>query len=192
MKKSPRAVTVYTVDVNKVTTGQGPGWTALLKSMASVTSGKYFDVSSASAGSEIADALGRIFSEIQAVNSVFASVSLPTSVNTEGTYLNQVYIGMFRPDEDGFPRWPGNLKQYKLGIINNQLRTLDADNIQAINTSTGFITECARSFWTPTTAGHVLDVPAARRLYDRGHQLRQLQLSGWPDRREGRPGVCTP
>ena len=31
---------------NKVTTGQGPGWTALLKSMASVTSGKYFDVSS--------------------------------------------------------------------------------------------------------------------------------------------------
>ena len=83
---------------------------------------------------------------------MFASVSLPISVNTEGTYLNQVYIGMFRPDEDGFPRWPGNLKQYKLGIVSNQLRTLDADNIQAINTSTGFITECARSFWTPTTA----------------------------------------
>ena len=37
MKKSPRAITVYTVDVNKVTTGQGPGWTAMLKSMASVT-----------------------------------------------------------------------------------------------------------------------------------------------------------
>jgi type IV pilus assembly protein PilY1 len=152
MKKSPRGITVYTVDVNKVTTGQGPGWTALLKSMASVTSGKYFDVSSGAGGSQIADALGRIFSEIQAVNSVFASASLPTSVNSQGTYLNQVYIGVFRPDEDAFPRWPGNLKQYKFGIVNNQLRTLDADNLQAINTSTGFITECARSFWTPSTA----------------------------------------
>ncbi len=93
-----------------------------------------------------------IFSEIQAVNSVFASVSLPVSVNTEGTYLNQVYIGMFRPDQKALPRWSGNLKQYKLGIVSDQLRTLDADGNGAINSSTGFITECARSFWTPTVA----------------------------------------
>ena len=49
------------------------------------------------------DHAGRIFSRIQSVNSVFASVSLPVSVNTEGTYLNQVYIGMFRPDAEGAP-----------------------------------------------------------------------------------------
>jgi type IV pilus assembly protein PilY1 len=151
MKKSPRGITVYTVDVNKVTTGQGPGWTALLKSMANVTDGKYFDVNSAvNAGAEITTALGKIFSEIQAVNSVFASVSLPTSVNTEGTYLNQVYIGMFRPDPDAFPRWYGNMKQYKLALLNGLLKTVDADGADAINTSTGFITECARSYWTPT------------------------------------------
>ena len=40
----------------------------------------------------------KIFNEIQAVNSVFASASLPVSVNARGTYLNQVYMGMFRPD----------------------------------------------------------------------------------------------
>ena len=154
MKKSPKAITTYTVDVDKVTTGQGPGWTALLKSMAGVSGGKYFDVSSGNGGAQVANALGRIFSEIQAVNSVFASVSLPVSVNTEGTYLNQVYIGMFRPDQDGFPRWAGNLKQYKLALANNgtQLRTVDADGEHAINQATGFITECARSYWTPTTA----------------------------------------
>jgi type IV pilus assembly protein PilY1 len=152
MKKSPRAITTYTVDVDKVTTGQGPGWSALLRSMAGVSSGKYFDVSSGSGGAQVAAALGRIFSEIQAVNSVFASVSLPVSVNAEGTYLNQIYIGMFRPDQDGFARWSGNLKQYKLGLVSNALRTLDADGNSAINSSTGFITECARSFWTPTTA----------------------------------------
>ncbi|MES2500921.1 MAG: PilC/PilY family type IV pilus protein [Pseudomonadota bacterium] len=150
MKKSDLNITTYTVDINKVTNGQGPGFTALLKSMASVSSGKYFDVTDS--GSEIADALKGIFSEIQSVNSVFASVSLPVSVNTQGTFLNQVYIGMFRPDADAFPRWNGNLKQYKLGFINNVLQLLDADDKSAISSGgTGFIAECARSFWTPST-----------------------------------------
>jgi len=152
MKKSSKAITTYTVDVDKVTTGQGPGWTALLKSMAGVSGGKYFDVSSGNGGAQVAEALGKIFSEIQAVNSVFASVSLPVSVNTQGTYLNQVYIGMFRPDKDGMPRWAGNLKQYKLAKVGAQLKTVDADGAQAINPGTGFITECARSYWTPTSA----------------------------------------
>ncbi|TAK52941.1 MAG: pilus assembly protein PilY [Gammaproteobacteria bacterium] len=150
MHRSSRTITTYTVDVDKVTTGQGPGWTALLKSIAGVSSGRYFDVSSGSGGAVIADALGRIFSEIQAVNSVFASVSLPVSVNTQGTYLNQVYVGVFRPDQDALPRWAGNLKQYRLGIVGDMLRTLDADAQSAINPGTGFISECARSYWTPT------------------------------------------
>lgn len=149
MKKSSLAITTYTVDINKDTQGQGPGWTALLKSMANVSSGKYFDVTAS--GTQISDALNAIFSEIQATNSVFASVTLPVSVNTQSTYLNQVFVGMFRPDTDSFPRWPGNLKQYKLGIDGGVLKTLDADNKSAINSSTGFITECARSFWTPSS-----------------------------------------
>ncbi|AYC34328.1 pilus assembly protein PilY [Pseudomonas cavernae] len=149
MKKSNLGITTYTVDINKVTTGQGPGWTALLKSAANVSDGKYFDVTSS--GTQIADALKTIFSEIQSVNSVFASVSLPVSVNTQGTYLNQVFIGMFRPDQDSFPRWAGNLKQYKLGRTDGVLKLQDASSKAAINSSTNFITECARSFWTPTT-----------------------------------------
>ena len=51
-----------------------------------------------SAGTAVLDTLNNIFSEIQSVNSVFASVSLPISVNTQGTFLNKVYVGMFRPD----------------------------------------------------------------------------------------------
>lgn len=153
LKASSLGVTTYTIDVDKVTTGQGPGWSALLNSMAAVSGGKYFDVSSAvNGGQAIADALNGIFSEIQSVNSVFAAVSLPVSVNTQGTYRNQVYIGMFRPDRTAAPRWAGNLKQYKLGFINNVLKLQDADSVSAINSGTGFITECARSYWTPATA----------------------------------------
>lgn len=156
MKASSLGVTVYTIDVNPGSTGQGPGWTAVLKSMASVTGGEYRSVnSSTGAGAEIATAINDALSQIQAVNSVFASVSLPISVNTQGTYLNQVFIGQFRPDKDRYPRWNGNLKQYKLGFENNDpvnypaLRLLDAGGATAINNNTGFITECARSFWTP-------------------------------------------
>jgi type IV pilus assembly protein PilY1 len=148
LKVSTLGISVYTIDVNKLPTGQGPGWTALLQSTAGQSGGKYYDVSSAG----IEDALNDALSEIQSVNSVFASVSLPVSVNTQGTYLNQVYVGMFRPDQKLLPRWAGNLKQYKLGVLNGALKLEDADSNSAINNSTGFISECARSFWTPTTA----------------------------------------
>ncbi len=99
------------------------------------------------------DALKSITAKIASVNSVFAAVSLPVSVNTQGTYLNEIYIGMFRPAVNFAARWTGNLKQYKLGLTAaGVLRMQDADDKLAINTNTGFITECARSFWTPTAA----------------------------------------
>ncbi|WP_137887314.1 pilus assembly protein [Pseudomonas sp. 2FE] len=150
MKKSPLGITTYTVEV-ATGGGQAGGWTALMKSAAGVSDGKYFNVTANPSSANISAALNAILSEIQSVNSVFASVSLPVSVNTQGTYLNQVYIGMFRPDQKSSPRWAGNLKQYKLGRTNGVLKLQDAGSAAAINNSTGFITECARSFWTPTT-----------------------------------------
>jgi type IV pilus assembly protein PilY1 len=150
-KVSPLKVATYTIDVDPVSNGQGPGWTRLLQSMAEQAGGisQYSAVSSsANAGEEIKNAVNDALADIQAVNSVFASVSLPVSVNTQGTYLNQVFVGMFRPDEDALPRWHGNLKQYKLGMINDELRLLDADEAGAINNQTGFLRDCARSYWS--------------------------------------------
>ncbi len=152
MKESSLGITTFTIDVNPGTTGQGPGWTAVLKSMASISGGEYTAVSSsAGAGAEISDAINNALSQIQAVNSVFASVSLPVSVNTQGTYLNQVFVGQFRPDPNRNPRWNGNLKQYKMAMVSNTLRLVDANDNAAINPLTGFITECARSYWTPSS-----------------------------------------
>ena len=176
LRTSQVGASIYTIDIDKVTTGQGPGWTALLKSVAQQSSGKYFDVSSG-VGNAIADALNDIFSEIQSVNSVFASVSLPVSVNTQGTYLNQVYVGMFRPDTDANPRWAGNLKQYKLGQVGGQLRLQDADSKSAINSQTGFITECARSFWSPT----VLDTEWVNRPTGDCLTVASSRSSNFPD-----------
>jgi type IV pilus assembly protein PilY1 len=159
LKQDPTlGVVTYTIDVDPTPMPgghvNGMGNSALLESMAKVGGGKYFRVNSAvGGGAEIQGILEEIFSEIQAVNSVFASVSLPLSVNTQETYLNQVYVGVFRPNAGGMPRWDGNLKQYKLGLVGDKLVTLDADDKSAVNSLTGFVTECARSFWTPAAPG---------------------------------------
>ncbi|MBI5898187.1 MAG: hypothetical protein HZB40_03045 [Rhodocyclales bacterium] len=109
-------IATFTIDVCKDACDSDQA--TLLKSMANVGGGHYYKSTSKS---EIKNALARIFSEIQAVNSVFASATLPISVNTQGTFENQVYIGVFRPDGGARPRWLGNLKEYKFG------RYCDAD-----------------------------------------------------------------
>lgn len=143
-------VTTYTVEIDPGSQNQDQAMTALMKSMAANGNGKYFAVTSGNSGSAIVAALNSIFSEIQAVNSVFAASTLPVSVNVRGTNLNQLYIGVFRPDAGDLPRWFGNLKAYQLkkdpstGLV----FTVDSAGNQAINSTTGFITASATSFWT--------------------------------------------
>jgi Tfp pilus tip-associated adhesin PilY1 len=150
-------VYTYVVEVDPGTTGQGPDWTAVMKSTAANGKGKYFAVSSNASGVAIVDALNAIFNEVQAVNSVFASTTLPVSVNVRGTNLNQVYIGVFRPDANKAPRWLGNLKMYNLALntATGQVFLADAANgpppavgNPAESTTTGFISQNSPSFWT--------------------------------------------
>ena len=89
----------------------------------------------ASNSDQIIVALTKILNQIRASNSVFSSASLPVSANTQGTYLNQVYIGMFRPDGNALQRWVGNLKQYQF-VYDAQRDTLqlaDANNVPAVS-----------------------------------------------------------
>ena len=105
---------------------------------------------SASNSDEIVVGLTKIFNQVRAANSVFASASLPVSANTQGTYLNQVYIGMFRPDGNALPRWVGNLKQYQFvyNSSTNTLKLADSALVPAVSPTTGFIDSDATSFWT--------------------------------------------
>ncbi|WP_428853122.1 pilus assembly protein [Imbroritus primus] len=139
-------IITYTI---AVTDGSNPEYVRLVQSMATNGGGKSFVVQNGDV-SGLASALLQILNEVQAVNSVFASVSLPVSVNSQGTYLNQVYIGMFRPDATASPRWQGNLKQYKLGYDDqNELVLQDAKNQPALSgAGTGFLSANAVSFWT--------------------------------------------
>ena len=139
-------IITYTVGVANDLTCT-PDYPALLSTMAKYGGGKYFKTGNAG---ELTAALQNILNEVQAVNSVFSSASLPVSVNAEGTYLNQIFLGMFRPDNTGAPRWLGNLKQYQLvrNSSGNLIMGDAAGNAAISSAGTGFISPNAVSFWS--------------------------------------------
>lgn len=138
-------VTTYTIDVyNKQ---QNADHSALMISTAKVGGGKYFAATNETA---LVNALKKIFQEITSVNSTFASASLPVNATNRAQNENQVFIGMFRPDPTAQPRWFGNLKRYQLVLASDgvSVELGDKDGNSAINNQTGFVDDCAASWWT--------------------------------------------
>jgi len=154
-------IITYTVDVVN-TNNETLSWqahSALLQSMSKQGKGKYFKIANAgqdvATTSAITTALNAILNEVQAVDSVFAASTLPVSVNVRGTYLNQVYMGVFRPDAESSPRWYGNLKQYQLALDNaGDLYLADVNKLAIENASTGFINPNVTSFWTSSSSNY--------------------------------------
>jgi type IV pilus assembly protein PilY1 len=159
---SAKGVYTYTIDVrpegkyvtdNKtdeteyVYTNQALGNTALLNSMAVAGKGTYTEVMDTAS---LILAIDDVLKEIQAVDSVFAATALPVSVNVRGTYLNEVYMAVFRPDENAAPRWHGNLKLYQLAVESStgEVFLADKNGNKALNDAEGFIKPTAVSFWT--------------------------------------------
>lgn len=183
-----QTVITYTIGTYQAPcTGQVCSMITSMKSMANVGGGSYYDATSIQ---KLYDAIGDILTNIQGTPSVFASATLPISVNTQGLYLNQVFIGMFRPDENGSPKWLGNLKQYKLKYDAGPpatLRLADANNADAVDTRSGFITTTAQSFWTssssfwtnwvPTKTSSASDSPDGSEVQKGGAAQRQREVN---------------
>lgn len=153
-------IITYTITLKSNT--PNPDYIRYMQNMAEQGGGRAFVVEDGDVNG-LVQALLTIFNDIQAVNSVFAAASLPISVNAQGTFLNQIYFGMFRPDAAGRPRWPGNLKQYQFGVdksvspprlymADTQVDTATGLLVPAINPArTGFFSPNAISFWTSTS-----------------------------------------
>lgn len=142
-------IITYTVNVYDAAhmTGNDTSNIVLLESMANQGHGRYFPATSTVA---LKDALETVFKEVQSVNTVFASVTLPVAVNVRGTNLNQVYLGNFRPDPDAAPRWFGNLKEYQLAFNTDTQKVFlsDVNGLAAESLASGFVVNDAISYWT--------------------------------------------
>ncbi len=104
--------------------------------------------------SQIVAAINAAFNDIFSVATSFASVTLPLSAENRALSKNQVFIGMFRPSLGKKPRWYGNLRQYQLALDNGDPVLADARRTRAINPLSGFLRECAVSFWTTDTGAY--------------------------------------
>jgi type IV pilus assembly protein PilY1 len=143
-------VFTYTINTYKDKPDAGQG--KLLKSMAAVggigASG-YLQVGGDL--TEMVNAFKKVLTDIASVNSVFTATTLPVSTTTQGTFLNQIFVGMFRPDANSAPRWVGNLKQYQLGLVNGALDLVDKNGNSAVLPGAGFFSSTAESFWTESS-----------------------------------------
>jgi type IV pilus assembly protein PilY1 len=138
-------IRVYTVDAAPSAGAAGAATTALLKSMAQRGKGRYYP---ANDPGELKTVLTGIFNEIRAVTGIFAAAAVPASVNVRGSYLNQVYLGMFRPDAGS--RWFGNLKLFRLlgDSATGELFLADSTGRRALNGTTSLLADGSLSFWT--------------------------------------------
>lgn len=148
-------ISVYTIDVYNAAPDARQN--RLLMSMAKHGGGRYF---TARDDDSIVGGLREILIDVQSVNSVFTSASVPINATNRTQHENQVYIGMFRPDMDAKPRWYGNLKRYQVGLVNGAVVLTDRNNSPAIASSTGYLQSCAASYWS-TDSGTYWDFSAS-------------------------------
>lgn len=140
-------VTTFTIDVFDKAPDEE--FSALLDSAATVGGGYRV---AANDFSQLVAAFNQIVSDILAVNSSFAAVTLPLSASKRSEAQNKVFIASFTPDPKRRPRWLGNLKQYKLGFdANGNVDLVDNNGTKAINPVTGIVADCAESIWTESS-----------------------------------------
>ena len=116
----------------------------LLSDTAQNGGGLYFTANSISG---LSAAFQQIIADIADVSAVFVSPVVPVSRMNRTFAGNSLYVGFFKPKEDG--RWAGNIKKYGL---NDQGIIVDADGVSA-TLDNGSIKDNARSFWSDSPDG---------------------------------------
>lgn len=117
----------------------------LLSNAARKGGGKYYLASSAD---ELEEAFFSIFREVLSTNTTFSSPGVSVNNFNQLNHLDALYFSVFEPVVN--PRWPGNLKRYRLrsdGAI------VDQNGNEAIDPVTGFFKDSAQSYWSTGVDG---------------------------------------
>ena len=127
----------------------------LLKDTAEKSGGQYYlaeDVKT------LTDVLTEIVSSIFDRDISFTAPAVAVNAFNRTQHLNDLYISVFRATNG--VHWPGNLKKYTInkGIVR------DANGNPAVDPTTGFFSNQAKSFWTPGTQPDGANVDAGGAL----------------------------
>ncbi|MBF0186577.1 MAG: hypothetical protein HQL50_01480, partial [Magnetococcales bacterium] len=89
-----------------------------------------------------------IFNSILSVSTTMVSATVPVNVFNRSQALDRVYIALFKPDEDRFPIWKGNIKKLKLvDLSEDESILVDTSETDAVATD-GRIDNNALTYWT--------------------------------------------
>ena len=114
-------------------------------------------------------ALLSILDDITEQSLTFTSPSVAVNAFNRTQNLNDLYLSIFKSEPK--THWPGNLKKYR--IVDSTIT--DANGAPAVDPTTGFFADTAKSFWTVGSpdgaevtlggAANLLPDPATRKIY---------------------------
>ncbi len=105
---------------------------------------------------ELVATLTDIFKQILAVSTSFVAASIPVNSFNRAEVLDNVYLGLFQPNEEARPYWFGNVKKLKIAGLGGTgaVFLADADGDPAI-AADGRIRFDALTYWTNPNAADV-------------------------------------
>lgn len=91
--------------------------------------------------------LTSIVNQILTTNTTFTAPSVSVNAFNRTQTLSDLYVSVFRPALSY--RWPGNVKKY--AVLNGAI--VDANGQPAVDPTTGFFIDSARSYWSSSNDG---------------------------------------
>ncbi|MFK7852755.1 MAG: PilC/PilY family type IV pilus protein [Granulosicoccus sp.] len=127
---------------------------SFLADLAGAGGGTYYDAASSE---ELVAVFQDILGDVLAVDTSFVAPGATVNQFNRLTHRNDIYFALFKPDAR--PSWSGNLKRYHLGANGNGEVTIqDANFDLAIDDTSGFFKDGAKSWWSDAPDGS--SVPA--------------------------------
>ncbi|MBW7473101.1 pilus assembly protein [Marinobacter sp. F4218] len=126
---------------------------ALLSDAAEAGDGSYY-LANDQVGLEAA--FDKIYQAVKAQGTTYVSPGVAINTFDRLNHLNTLYYALFRSDKGAV--WDGNLKRYKLDVRQdssgkNVAVIVDVNDNPAIDNTTGFFKETAKSWWSPEVDG---------------------------------------
>lgn len=126
----------------------------ILQDLATAGNGKLFEAESAA---DLVEIFRTIIDEVRDIETSFVSPGTTVNQFNRLTHRDDIYFSLFKPNKN--PHWSGNLKKYKVGLIDDKIRVLDASTPpqMAVDEASGFFSEDSRSYWSTVTDGNFVE-----------------------------------
>lgn len=120
-----------------------------LRNVASAGGGSFH---AANSTEDLVNAFNSIVQRLLDIPTTFVAPAVSVDSFNRLTDRNEIYFAVFRPKLE--TRWEGNFKRYKIGTgTDGRAAILDMDNVPAVDPTTGFFRETAKSVWSVAPDG---------------------------------------